>query len=145
MDIIEFQKLAEQINPLLNDDEKEERVIQIVDLRKFMACCNLDLKIIDCITSEINVVEHNNEKIGILFIELTKCTVRSSFIKTFYDKIVYQSEKLNTKRLWFVFVEENPLSDFSKFINFIENHGLSNLFDKIFLFQFYESVIHQLK
>ena len=127
MDIQEFQKLSEKIPSVLDENEKEEKIIQIID----------------CTTNKINIIEYKNERIGILFCELKKVVDPLPFYETFYD--IFHSEKSDNRELWFVFVEENSMVNFKQFVDFIEEHKLSSLFDKIFLFQFFQSVIHQLK
>lgn len=143
MNIYEFHELLEKIPSVLNEDEKEEKIIQIVDLMRFITCYNADMKIIDCSNGKINTVEYQNQKIGILFFELKKFTEPLPLYETFYD--ICHTTKSKTEELWFVFVEENSTSNFRQFIDFIEEHKLSSLFDKIFLFQFFQSVINQLK
>lgn len=143
MDIYEFQKLSEKIPFFLDENEKEERIIQITDLKHFTECYDSEMKIIDCTSNKINIVEYQNQKIGILFCELKKVNDTLSYYETFYD--ICHTTKSKTEELWFVFVEENSTSNFRQFIDFIEEHKLSSLFDKIFLFQFFQSVINQLK
>lgn len=143
MDIQEFQKLSEKIPSVLDENEKEEKIIQIIDLKHFVECYDSNIKIIDCTTNKINIVEYKKERIGILFCELKKVVDPLPFYETFYD--IFHSEKPDNRELWFVFVEENSMVNFKQFVDFIEEHKLSSLFDKIFLFQFFQSVIHQLK
>lgn len=143
MGIHEFQKLLEKIPPFLNEKEKEEKIIQISDLKRFTECYDSNIKIIDCINSKVNIVEINKERLGILFYEFKKIIDPLVFYETFYD--ISHSGKSDNKELWFVFVEENSITNSGQFIDFIQEHKLSPLFDKIFLFQFSQAVIHQLK
>lgn len=143
MEIHEFHELLEKIPSALNENEKEERIIQVVDLKHFVTCYDSDMQIIDYSKSRINTVKYKNQKIGILFCELKKVTDPLPLYETFYD--ICHDVKSNNDELWLVFVEENSTVNFRQFIDFIEEHKLSSLFDKIFLFQFFQSVIHQLK
>lgn len=140
MELNEFQKLSEEIPTFLNEDEQEEKLIQIVDLKHFIECYNPDIKIVDCIKNKINSVELEGNKIGIVFFELKKFPQNYSF----FESLPYDIQS-GYKELWFVFVEEKGTSDVKQFINFIEDNELSPIFDKIFLFHFFQSVIHQLK
>ncbi|MFM7896520.1 MAG: hypothetical protein ACKO8L_11475 [Flavobacterium sp.] len=142
MNIHEFQKLCDVIPDFFNDKEKEDKIIQIVDLKHFIECYNSDIKIIECAERKLNLVELNSNRIGVVFFELKKISQQNSFVEELSNEIFHSN--LRYKELWFVFVEEKTTTDFDPFVKFITENELSSTFRKIFLFNFFQSVIHQL-
>ena len=142
MNIHEFQKLCDVIADFFNDKEKEDKIIQIVDLKHFIECYNSDIKIIECAERKLNLVELNSNRIGVVFFELKKISQQNSFVEELSNEIFHSN--LRYKELWFVFVEEKTTTDFDPFVKFITENELSSTFRKIFLFNFFQSVIHQL-
>ena len=142
MNIHEVQKLCDVIADFFNDKEKEDKIIQIVDLKHFIECYNSDIKIIECAERKLNLVELNSNRIGVVFFELKKISQQNSFVEELSNEIFHSN--LRYKELWFVFVEEKTTTDFDPFVKFITENELSSTFRKIFLFNFFQSVIHQL-
>ena len=142
MNIHEFQKLCDVIPDFFNDKEKEDKIIQIVDLKHFIECYNSDIKIIECAERKLNLVELNSNRIGVVFFELKTISQQNSFVEELSNEIFHSN--LRYKELWFVFVEEKTTTDFDPFVKFITENELSSTFRKIFLFNFFQSVIHQL-
>lgn len=146
MNIVNFQKFVERIDPRLNKDERKEKIIQIAESSQFTECYSENLVLMDCIQYEINIVENNGIKTGVLFCDLNKLKKRS-FHPSLYTPFTsdFFREQANIHDFWFVFVEETPHIQFKKFTDFIEEHKLKDYYSKIFLFRFFESTIHQLK
>lgn len=146
MNIETFQRLLERIEPELSKDEKKEKIVQIADMSRFVECYSAPLVLKGCMEYEINIMEHEGVPIGVLFCELQKIK-KGSFHPSFYTPFSsdFFREQTNVKDFWFVFVEESTGRNLKQFDDFIEKHSLNVYYNRIFLFSFFESTIHQLK
>lgn len=142
MELKVFQELVEQIDLEcfhLTPLQQEEKVIQLIDLHHFIDCYNPDIKIIDYICHPINIIEDKSIKKGILFYDLNHPpTINFPDTETL-------KEHYHLQELWFVFVEENSVSDFSQHTGFLLENNIAHSYNKIFIFNFFQSVIHHLK
>lgn len=142
MDLSVFQKLTEQITSecfFMTDSQQEEKVIQLIDLHHFIECYNPAITIHKGIHHSINIIEENGIKKGILFHDH-----KHSAAVDPYDCEVFK--KLHQlKEMWFVFVEEDANNNLNHHIDFIIENGLEIFYDRIFLFNFFQSVINTLK
>ena len=142
MELNVFQKLTEQITQecyFMTDSQQEEKVIQLIDLHHFIESYNQSLKVIDYIHHPINIIEENGVKKGILFYDM----------KYSHPLDIYESELFKNhhqiKELWFVFVEEESISQVEKYINFIQINAIHTFYDRIFMFNFFQSTINVIK
>jgi hypothetical protein len=142
MELTAFQKLTEQIAIecfYMTDSQQEEKVIQLIDLHHFIDCYNSEIKIINCINHPVNIIEENNVKKGILFYDLKH--------PISLDLNLFESFKRHhhLKEIWFVFVEEDSVSQPKEYIEFIIENSIEIFYDKIFHFNFFQSIIKELK
>jgi len=146
MNIENFQKILDRIDPGLNKDEKRDKMIQIADSSHFMECYSTKLTLLDCVQYEINIVDYDGIKAGILFCDLSKLK-KSAFHPSLYTPLSsdFFREQINIEEFWFVFVEETLNAHLKKFTDFIKEHKLSDYYNRIFLFSFFESNIRRLK
>ena len=138
----EFQKyiaIIEEQN--LAPSQYEEKAIQIADMIRFKESYNKDFSIIDCHNTSLNIVKNTEGYNGILFYD--QKSPNYLIEKPAYLKRLKTTKNLN--QLWLVFVEEKFPSDFQKPIQYIEQNNLDNYYDKIFLFNFFQSTIHEIK
>lgn len=146
MNIEAFQKLLERIDPELSKDEKKDKIIQIADSSHFMECYSTKLILMDGLQYEINLVEQNGKKTGLLFCDMKKLK-KDSYHPSQYTPFSssFFREQTRVEEFWFVFVEEAVNPNIKKFLDFIGKHNLGCHYNKIFLFSFFESTILQLK
>ncbi|MBK1897060.1 hypothetical protein [Chryseobacterium paridis] len=142
MDLTVFQKLTEQITLecfFMTDSQQEEKVIQLIDLHHFIECYNPDIKIFNSIHHSINIIEENGIKKGILFYDLN----HSSPVDLYQCEEFKQQHQL--QEMWFVFVEEDTRNTMNHHIDFIIENSLEIFYDRIFIFNFFQSTINSLK
>lgn len=142
MELNVFQKLTEQITQecyFMPDSQQEEKVIQLIDLHHFIASYNESLKVIDYIHHPINIIEENGVKKGILFYDM-----KHSHALDIYESELFKSHH-QIQELWFVFVEEENASKAEKYMDFIQLNAIEAFYDRIFMFNFFQSTINAIK
>lgn len=142
MELNVFQKLTEQITQecyFMTDSQQEEKVIQLIDLHHFIESYNQSLKVIDYIHHPINIIEENGVKKGILFYDM-----KHSHALDIYESELFKNH-YHLQELWFVFVEEESVSQVEKYVNFIQLNAIETFYDRIFMFNFFQSTINTIK
>jgi len=142
MELNVFQKLTEQITQecyFMTDSQQEEKVIQLIDLHHFIDSYNQSLKVIDYIHHPINIIEENGVKKGILFYDM-----KHSHALDIYESELFKNHH-QIQELWFVFVEEESISQVEKYVNFIQLNAIETFYDRIFMFNFFQSTINAIK
>lgn len=142
MELNVFQKLTEQITQecyFMTDSQQEEKVIQLIDLHHFIASYNESLKVIDYIHHPINIIEENGVKKGVLFYDM-----KHSHALDIYESELFKSHH-QIQELWFVFVEEENASKAEKYMDFIQLNAIDTFYDRIFMFNFFQSTINAIK
>lgn len=142
MELNVFQKLTEQITQecyFMTDSQQEEKVIQLIDLHHFIESYNQSLKVIDYIHHPINIIEENGVKKGILFYDM-----KHSHALDIYESELFKSHH-QIQELWFVFVEEENASKAEKYMDFIQLNAIDTFYDRIFMFNFFQSTINAIK
>jgi hypothetical protein len=142
MELNVFQKLTEQITQecyFMTDSQQEEKVIQLIDLHHFIESYNQSLKVIDYIHHPINIIEENGVKKGILFYDM-----KHSHALDIYESELFKNQH-QIQELWFVFVEEESVSQVEKYVNFIQLNAIETFYDRIFMFNFFQSTINAIK
>lgn len=142
MELNVFQKLTEQITQecyFMTDSQQEEKVIQLIDLHHFIASYNESLKVIDYIHHPINIIEENGVKKGVLFYDM-----KHSHALDIYESELFKNHH-QIQELWFVFVEEENVSKAEKYMDFIQLNAIETFYDRIFLFNFFQSTINAIK
>lgn len=142
MELNVFQKLTEQITQecyFMTDSQQEEKVIQLIDLHHFIASYNESLKVIDYIHHPINIIEENGVKKGVLFYDM-----KHSHALDIYESELFKSHH-QIQELWFVFVEEENISKAEKYMDFIQLNAIDTFYDRIFMFNFFQSTINTIK
>ncbi|MGU3377083.1 hypothetical protein [Chryseobacterium sp. M5A1_1a] len=142
MELTTFHELTQEISLecfFMTDSQKEEKVIQLIDLHHFVECFDPKIKIMNYIHHSINIVEQDGEKKGILFCDLNHSPVPDSNISEEFRNRYGLSE------IWFVFVEETPVSNMANYTDAIIENSLDIFYDRIFSFNFFQSIIHPLK
>lgn len=123
----------------MTDSQQEEKVIQLIDLHHFIASYNESLKVIDYIHHPINIIEENGVKKGILFYDM-----KHSHALDIYESELFKSHH-QIQELWFVFVEEENVSKAEKYMDFIQLNAIDTFYDRIFMFNFFQSTINAIK
>ncbi len=142
MELAVFKELTEEITSkcfFMTASQQEEKVIQIIDLHHFVECFDPNIKILNYIRHPINIIEHNGIKKGILFYNLK----HSSFPDCNTSEEFKRRHGLS--ELWFVFVEEETVTHTTHHTDFIIENSLEIFYDRIFLFQFFQSHLQRLK
>jgi hypothetical protein len=141
MDLAVFQELTEEITLecfYMTESQQEEKVIQLIDLHHFAECYHSQIKILSYIRHPINIIEENGVKKGVLFYALKHSV---PFDWNAFEEFKRQN---GLKELWFVFVEEDVITDTFRHNDFIIENNTDIFYDKIFLFNFFQSVIQPL-
>jgi hypothetical protein len=143
-----LQEFITQImdSPNLSGYQQEEKMIQVFDLCHFIDVYKPSLKIIDY-KHKINIVDDDGVQKGIYFCDLLY-NAKYSFDGSFYipSNVSNLVEQLKIKELWFVVVEESFYTiDLTISKKFVKSNNTESLFDKIFYFNFSQSIIKILK
>lgn len=142
MELTTFHELTKEISLecfFMTESQKEEKVIQLIDLHHFVECFDSKIKILNYIHHSINIVEQNGEKKGILFCDLNHSPVPDSNASEEFRRRHGLSE------IWFVFVEETSASNIANYTDAIIENSLDIFYDRIFSFNFFQSIIKRLK
>ncbi|MGE8431373.1 hypothetical protein [Chryseobacterium joostei] len=142
MELTTFHELTKEISLecfFMTESQKEEKVIQLIDLHHFVECFDPKIKILNYIHHSINIVEQNGEKKGILFCDLNHSPVPDSNASEEFKRRYELSE------IWFVFVEETSASNIANYTDAIIENSLDIFYDRIFSFNFFQSIIKRLK
>lgn len=123
----------------MTDSQQEEKVIQLIDLHHFIESYNQSLKVIDYIHHPINIIEENGVKKGILFYDM-----KHSHALDIYESELFKNHH-QIQELWFVFVEEENVSKAEKYIDFIQLNAIETFYERIFMFNFFQSTINAIK
>ena len=141
MELTTFHELTKEISLecfFMTESQKEEKVIQLIDLHHFVECFDPKIKILNYIHHSINIVEQNGEKKGILFCDLNHSSVPDSNASEEFKRRYELSE------IWFVFVEETSASNMANYTDAIIENSLDIFYDRIFSFNFFQSIIKRL-
>ncbi|MFZ4929198.1 hypothetical protein [Chryseobacterium sp. Mn2064] len=142
MELTAFHELTQEISLecfFMTEAQQEEKVIQLIDLHHFVECFDPEIKILGYLHHPINIVEHDGNKKGILFCDLKYASVPNSNASEEFKR------KHQLSELWFVFVEETFVPNTNSYTDAIIENSLDIFYDKIFSFNFFQSVIHPLK
>lgn len=142
MELNAFQELTEKITLecfYMSDSQQEEKIIQLIDLHHFIECYNQSLKVIDYVNNPVNIIEENGTKKGILFYDLKFSAPLNPYASEEFKKQHHLEE------LWFVFVEEDMKTPPGLHSDFIIENGIEVFYDKIFIFNFFQSKITPIK
>lgn len=142
MELAVFQELTEEITLecfYMTDSQQEEKIIQLIDLHHFVECYHDPIRILDYIHHPINIIENEDIRKGILFYDVR----HSQPID--WNAFEEFKRRNQLKELWFVFVEEDVVTDPARYTDFIIENSTDLLYDRIFRFNFFQSAIQQLK
>lgn len=142
MELTAFHELTQEISLecfFMTESQQEEKVIQLIDLHHFVECFDPKIKILSYLHHPINIIEHQENTIGILFCDLKHSPVPDSNASEEFRRRYKLSE------LWFVFVEETYIPDTAGYADAIIENSLDIFYERIFSFNFFQSIIHPLK
>lgn len=127
------------LNPMLDEEQQEIKIIQLTDLIRFTESYKPSIEIIDY-SHSVNVVRDENIRKGILFYDqklIKNPSMYSSFLTKSYIEILKIQN--NVHELWFVFVDDNLNSESQNVEKFIKENNVTEMYDQVFLFDFFES------
>lgn len=142
MELAVFQELTQEITTkcfFMTASQQEEKVIQLIDLHHFIECFDPEIKILSYIRHPISIIEQSGIKKGIVFYDL-----KNTSFPDCNDSEEFKRQN-GLSELWFVFVEETFVTDTALHTDCIIENSLDIFYDRIFLFNFFQSLIHSLK
>jgi hypothetical protein len=120
------------------------RRAELAYLCHFIQCHQPCLQIVNWATWPIYVMANRETKIGIAFCDLQLPELTNDHNFAIIDNVIYPDPG-TISELWLVFVAKNIQQHQSFFRKLAREHELTDTFDKIFLFDFYQSVIQLIK
>ncbi|WP_316838556.1 hypothetical protein [Pedobacter gandavensis] len=148
MSVEQFQVLAEQIvdSPWLEENQQEEKIIQLADLCRFIASYKPSISIKEVRTHKINVIEDDGIRKGVFCID-AKGLLQMSADFSLFNSFAIEAYKAQTKvaELWMVFIEDGVCSKEDQFSDFLAKSRIAAIYDKVFCLDFFQSKIHALK
>lgn len=138
MELAVFQELTEEITLecfFMTDSQQEEKVIQLIDLYHFAECYNPQIKVLSYIHHSINIIEENGIKKGVLFYDMKYSTSLDLNANEDFKR------QNNLQELWFVFVEEDAVTESKRYSDFILENTIDIFYERIFQFNFFQSAI----
>ncbi len=142
MELKAFHELTQEISSecfFMTESQQEEKVIQLIDLHHFVECFDPTIKILSYLHHPINIVEHDGHQTGILFCDLKHSMIPDSNASEEFRR------RYDLSELWFVFVEETYITDMAAYTDAIIENSLDIFYDRIFSFNFFQSIIQRLK
>jgi len=142
----EFHKWVDEIDILqMNEQEHENKIIQLFDLRHFIECYKPSLTVIDCLQHSVNIVEDEGVRKGIVFIDFyeTPKNVLFEMMNKNHELALFKKQE-QLEELWLVFVKEQSDLDNDAIIRLAQQHQLRDYYQRIFIFHFFPSLIHEL-
>ncbi|AQX07586.1 hypothetical protein [Elizabethkingia ursingii] len=141
MALKEFTDLSNQIlsDSALTEQQKEEKIIQLADLTRFIECYNSSIKTSEYeLRGKVNIIVDEGRDKGILF-----CDINSLHNTVSYTQLVAEAKRNHggVKELWLVFVRERETEDTSPALEFIQQENIGYIFDKLFLFDFFKKQV----
>ena len=133
MQVVKFKSFLEHL------DETVIEGAQVTD------CYSKSITLMGCLQYEINVVDFEGVKAGVLFCERKKMEL--SLFSTLWAKPLsstFIKEQIDIDEFWFVFVEEEWTRNVRVFDDFIEEHDLRGNYNKIFSMSLVEPTIRHL-
>lgn len=112
--------------------EKENKIIQISDLSHFIECYDPSLEIVDCITHDFCIIEKNKLEKEVTLIDISNI-----------NKI--KKTSIKNKESWFVLVNDKLGTALKSIIKTIEEHKINKNYDRVFVLNFFQSSIHEIK
>ncbi len=127
------------LNPMLDEEQQEIKIIQLTDLIRFVESYNPSIEIIGY-SHSLNIVSDENIRKGILFYDY-KLLQHPLFFSSFFSHSYLEILKIqnNVHELWFVFVDDNLNAECQNIEKFIKENNVAEMYDKVFLFDFFES------
>ncbi len=142
MNVVDFQNFAEEVEKHIeNPSRQEEKIIQIVDLGRFIDQYKPSLKIVDCVNYQIQIVEDEGVRKGIQLFDLNK---RNKLPKSDKELLDCYKTETSIEEIWLVLVEEKETTNLKEVIDYLEVYDLKSCYDKILYFHFSKSTIHEL-
>lgn len=132
------------LNSMLDEEQQELKIIQLTDLIRFTESYKPSIEIIDY-SHSLNIVRDENIRKGILFYDrklLKNPLMYSSFLTKSYIEIL--KIRNNVHELWFVFVDDSLNAENHDIKEFIEENNVAEIYDEVFLFDFFESQTYKL-
>lgn len=142
MELAVFQELTKEITSecfFMTASQQEEKVIQLIDLHHFIECFDPEIKVLSYIRHPINIIDHHGIKKGIVFYDL-----KNTSFPDCNDAEEFKRRN-GLAELWFVFVEENFITDTALYTDCIIENSLDIFYDRIFTFSFFQSIIQPLQ
>ncbi|WP_454060485.1 hypothetical protein [Elizabethkingia ursingii] len=141
MALKEFTDLSNQIlsDSALTEQQKEEKIIQLADLTRFIECYNSSITTSEYeLRGKVNIIVDEGRDKGILF-----CDINSLHNTVSYTQLVAEAKRNHggVKELWLVFVRERETEDTSPALEFIQQENIGYIFDKLFLFDFFKKQV----
>lgn len=134
MSVKNFNYWINKLNLLdFSSTEKEDKIIQITDVNRFIQCYDPTLKIVDCIHHDFCIIEKNEiiKEVTLMDISNLKNNVTNSINKN--------------KESWFVLVNDKLDITLKSILKTLEEQNISKIYDKVFIFNFFQPSIHEIK
>ena len=134
MSLKNFNDWVTKLNLLdFSSVEKENKIIQITDLNRFIECYDPSLEIIDCINYDFCIIGKNNLEKEVILTDISNV-----------NNTIEKSRNKN-KESWFVLVNDKLDAALKSIIKNIEDHQINKNYDKVFVFNFFQSSIYEIK
>jgi hypothetical protein len=142
-----FQKLAEQVatDPGMSREWQCGKFTELAYLCHFVQCYKSSLHIADWRFPSIYIMEDGEGRTGIAFCDLQWPLNRRIDQELKVSDDTTDRKAAAIQELWLVFVAEGGETQASFCLNMVNEHNLSLTFDKIFLFDFFQSTIQVIK
>ena len=126
-------------------EDKSEIIIGARVFSRITKYYSKSINLLGCIQLEINIVEVDNLKVGVLFYNYNK--LKSNLFYPFLyipsSSDIFRKE-IGVDEFWFVLVEEKVTDEIRVFDDFIDRFNLRERYDKVFLVGYADSTLHHL-
>ncbi|WP_313386282.1 hypothetical protein [Chishuiella sp.] len=116
---------------------EEEKIVRAVDLDRFIDCYDPSIRIMDCVNNDVCIVKDKSVMKEVTLLDLKNVEIN--------DEKTFNLDHQKNNESWIVFVNDKFDFVLNEATHFIESNNLLKIYDKIFLFNFFQSTIKELK
>lgn len=140
-----IQVFLDNVNSKQLIGNKSEMVIETRVFSRITKYYSESINLLGCIQLEINIVEVDGLKVGVLFYEYSrlKNNLFHSFLYVPSSSVFFRKE-IGVDEFWFVLIEENSLDEVRVADDFVDKFNLRERYDKVFVSSYSNSVLSRI-
>ncbi len=147
MHLKNFEQLADQVldNPLLTDEQQEEKIIQLADISRFITDYNPNLQVLDITDKEFILIEDEGIRKGIALCD--SVTMFQTSGHSIFNHVAIDNFKIKQSitDMWLIYIEDTFTQNETVFDRYLKKAKVEKFYNKIFTFHFFQAQLQILK